>query len=118
MIGEPMSLEEIRALLAQVHECERCYTEHDTGAYVACSVCEELLEWADAVENLLGMVERQAGQLAEARGHVNAMWARRYDTPSDALPEVTQGEPFPGPVVVDLGPLAAAQAALLPRETS
>jgi len=40
------------------------------------------------------------------------MWGRRYDTPSDDIPEVSEGEPFGAPVAVDVGLLAEAQTHL------
>jgi hypothetical protein len=47
---------------------------------------------------------------------VMEMWGRRYDYDLDKVDESQihyEGEPFPGPVVVDLGQLAVAQSELL-----
>jgi hypothetical protein len=48
---------------------------------------------------------------------VMEMWGRRYDYDLDKIDveaALYEGEPFPGPIVVDLGPLAVAQSELMP----
>jgi len=44
---------------------------------------------------------------------IQEMWGRRYDTPTDDIPDVTEGEPFGCPVAVDVGHLAIAQTEIL-----
>jgi len=52
------------------------------------------------------------GHLQRAKEAVCDMWARRYDTDVDAIPDTSEGKPFGSPVAVDIGWLAVARSEL------
>ena len=83
-------------------------TKDDVGHRQGCALASALHTARDADSNT-----RLRENLTRAFCALTEMWSRRYDTPSDDIPDTEGSEPFGAPVAVDLGRLAEAQSSLL-----